>query len=241
MTSRPVVPSVGTMTTWTPGNGGPEVLSLGDLRAPRLSTTQVVARLLLCLGIGVLLVGHFLGGTTGARAPRAAGAAGSVGSVGSAGTAASAGTGRAVAAADCALGRPDHERADCPRGRPALASDLTGSWLRTGVTGVWRGLEGRELIRFDADGGFTWGLVGPYRTVRGRYLLSGGTVRVTAMRRSLCHPGDTYAWQATVSRAGRLHLAHVPGSERDGCTVSPEMWTGRRLRAADPVPASSRR
>ena len=223
MTPAVAVPSVGTMTAWTPGDGGPEVLSLGDVAAPRLSTGRAVAGLLLCLGVVVLLVAHALGDTVmapGTLAP---------GPVGTGGAVASVGWGRPLGSPDCALGRADHDRADCPPGRPATAGGLTGTWVRTGVTGVWRGLEGRELIRFDAGGGFTWGLRGPYRAVRGRYQLSGGTVTVRAAATSLCHAGDTYTWRATLTRAGRLLLLHVPGAERDGCSLSAEIWRGRRL------------
>lgn len=221
-TAAAAVPSVSPMNAWGPGNGGPEVLSLGDLGTTRLSTARVVARALLCLGVGVFLEAHFFADTLAVRESGVADAAASAVAAGSSGSSGSGSVG-------CVTGRPDRARADCPPGRPARASDLTGTWLRTGVHGVWRGLEGRELMRFDADGGFTWGLAGPYRALRGRYLLSGGTVTVTAMRRSLCHAGDTYTWRATLPRAGRLHLAHVPGTERDGCTVSPEVWSGRRL------------
>ena len=213
------------MTAWSPGNEDLDVLSLGDPGTSRPAPGRAVAGLvLLCLGVGLLLGAHFSGDTAVTPKPRAADPVGPV---------------------RCAEGRPDRERADCPPGRPALASDLTGTWLRTGVHGVWRGLQGRELMRFDADGGFTWGLVGPYRAVRGRYRLSGGTVTVTAMRMSLCHAGDTYTWRATLTRTGRLHLADVAETERAGCRVSPEVWSGRPLqdnlvRAFDHVRGSAR-
>jgi hypothetical protein len=195
-----------------------------------------VAGALLCVGVGLALAAHLTGGQPLPHHGLAARALGA----NALGSAAAHEPHVTHAAAPvpvgCAHGRPPGEPRGCRTGHPPRTSELTGDWVRTGVTGVWRGLEGREVMRFGPGGDFSWGLVGPYRTVRGRYVLSGGTVTVTALPTSLCHPGDRYAWWATVTRARRLHLDHVAGTEQDGCTSAPRVWSGRRLRVAGRAP-----
>lgn len=87
------------------------------------------------------------------------------------------------------------------------------------------------MLRFDTDGRFAWSPAGPYRTVHGRYLLAGGTLTVAVAGTSLCPPGDAYAWRATVTRTGRLHLTPPTGMLPDGCLRASATWSGRRLGA----------
>lgn len=122
-----------------------------------------------------------------------------------------------------------YQRMQCPRGTPANLEDITGSWVREDVQGVWRGLEGRELMQFSTDGRFSWSFVnGPYRHVSGRYTLTHGALRVTLDRSSLCDPGETYTWRATLLGHRLLHLA-APPSTIDTCGPSTRMWVAHKV------------
>jgi hypothetical protein len=174
----------------------------------------------LCLGVGIAIGAHFSADQVVAHE--------------------SAAPTRFDPVTDCAPAAPAaaSDREHCPPGRPALASDLTGTWLRVGVQGVWRGVEGREFMRFESDGRFTWGLTGrltgPYRAVRGHYVDVEGTVTVTVETLSLCRAADTYTWRATLSGENRLHLAYAAGTERACGSAATAVWSARRLQVGHP-------
>jgi hypothetical protein len=139
----------------------------------------------------------------------------------------------------------EHYDLQCPQGQPATQQDLRGVWVLEYARSAWHDQVGRLLMRFGADGRFSWDpsghLFDPHRATQGRYRLARDRLVVTVQNVNLCHTNDIYVWRVTVTEPNLLHLHHVRGTPSYCGAPEGEDWVARRILDDERLPETRAR
>lgn len=121
----------------------------------------------------------------------------------------------------------------CPVGPPATPQDLRGVWVLESAAGVWHDFAGRLLMRFAADGSFTWDSTGHLPDARGsadgQFELHGRVLTVTVENLSSCRAVAVLRWRVALTAPDQLNLRAVRGTPGSCPGADTEVWLARRM------------